>query len=188
MRLDLITNFVIFQLGWIVAVAGAAQGYPWAGVVYAVIWLTLQCRRMDSARRGTLRLALAAALFGWLADSLLVLSGAIAFPGTARLGWLSPLWMVALWLMFSMTLRHSLGWLRERYLLGAVLGLFAGPLAYWAGEQLGAIRLADGGVGLAAVAAAWTLGMLGLLRLEVATRVRGDAGGARAVMTKEPSQ
>lgn len=169
MRFDLVANFLIFQLGWFVSVLGAAYGWPWAGALYAVTWLAVHSLALGSGRGEALRLALAAAALGYVIDSALVLGGAIAFPEQTRLGWPSPLWMMVLWLMFSMTLRHSLGWLRGRYLLAATLGAVGGPLAYWAGEQLGAIQL-TGAIGAAAVAVAWILGMVALLRIEVLSR------------------
>jgi hypothetical protein len=47
------------------------------------------------------------------------------------------------------TLRHSLGWLRGRWLVGAVLGAVGGPLAYLGGESLGALIL-NGNLAIAA--------------------------------------
>jgi len=170
MRLDLVANFLIFQLGWLVAVMGAAVGVPWVGIAYALAWITAQSLIVDEGRGEMLRLGLTAVLLGYGLDSSLVLVGAIAFPEAARLGWPAPLWMAALWLMFSMTLRQSLGWLRGRYLLAALLGALGGPAAYWAGAQLGAVQLLGGGRALAAVAIVWIVGMIALLGLEVLTR------------------
>jgi hypothetical protein len=77
--------------------------------------------------------------------------------------------------MFVMTLRHSLGWLRGRYLLAAALGAVAGPLAYWAGSKLGAIELAGTTRAALAIGAAWTVSMVILLRIEVMTRYAGES-------------
>lgn len=170
MRLDagLVANFVLFQLGWLVSVVGAARGYPLAGVAYAGAWVLLHHWHMRSGRLQELLFVLASAALGFIVDSLLVVSGFIAFPPYARIGFPSTIWMVCLWLMFAMTLRHSLGWLRRRYLLAAVLGGVFGPLAYWAGSRIGAIHL--NGDAVAAIAAAWTGSMIGLLCLERITR------------------
>ena len=95
-------------------------------------------------------------MLGWLADSCLVLTGLIAFPAYTHLGGPSPVWMVALWVAFAATLRHSLGWLRGRWLLGAVLGAIGGPLAYLSGQALGAVAL-HGEAGVLAVAVQFAL-------------------------------
>jgi len=95
-----------------------------------------------------------AAVLGYVADSTLALSGLLAFPPGARLGAPSPVWMVALWMNFAATLGVSLKWLQSRPFIGTLLGAVGGPLAYWAGQDLGALRIA-GWPGLAAVAAVW---------------------------------
>jgi len=177
MSARLVGNFALFQLGWLVAVLGAARGYPLAGVLYAGAWALGHHWHLRGGRLSELMFAAASAALGFLVDSLLVLAGVIAFPDYARVGFPSTIWMVCLWLMFAMTLRHSLGWLRGRYILAAVLGGVFGPLAYWAGSRLGAVELAETGVALAAVAAAWSVSMVGLLRLERITRRQALCSG-----------
>jgi len=51
--------------------------------------------------------------------------------------------MAALWFNFAMLVSISLAWLKGKYLLAAVLGGLAGPVAYWGGEKLGALAIAD---------------------------------------------
>lgn len=169
MRTDLVLNFVVFQVGWIVAVWGAARGYPLAGVVYALGFVIAHHWRMDDGRVSELLFVASSALLGYIVDSALVLTDVIVFPAHAQLGWPTTLWMVCLWVMFSMTLRYSLGWLRGRYLLAALLGALGGPLAYWAGSRLGAIEL-EGYGALLEIGAAWGLSMIVLLGLEAFTR------------------
>jgi len=48
---------------------------------------------------------------------------------------------VMLWMIFAMTLNHSLAWLSQKYYLSILFGAIGGPLAYIAGEKLGAITL-----------------------------------------------
>lgn len=148
-----LANFAAFQAGWFACVLGAANGYPWlgppavlflAGVQWALWW------RSWSA----LLLLTAAAALGYLADSLLVTAGLLAFPEKAQLGGPSPVWMVVLWPNFAAALLESLSWLDGRYVLAALLGAAGGPLAYWGGEQFGAIRLA-GWPAYGAVALEW---------------------------------
>ena len=139
-------NFVAFQCCWFTNVINAANGVPWLGPLVTVLWLTghLASLRGATAPGGTaaeVRVLLAAIAIGWTADSMLTLAGLISFAENAQLGGPSPLWTVALWACFAATLRHSLGWLRARWLLAAVLGAVGGPLAYLGGESLGAISL-----------------------------------------------
>ena len=73
--------------------------------------------------------------------------------------------MVALWMGFATTLRHSLAWLQPRLILAAALGSIGGPLAYYAGERLGAIRIEDASGAYVGVAAIWAIALPALLHL-----------------------
>lgn len=179
-RPALVANFVLFQLGWVVSVVGAARGYPAAGMVYAVVWSTMHHWYISNGRFHELLLVLAGAALGFVVDSLLVLGGVIAFPVHASLGSPSTVWMVSLWVMFAMTLRHSLGWLRGRYLSAVLLGAVFGPLAYWAGSRIGAIHLGDHA--LPAIALVWALSMVGLLVLERLTRAAMPEAAVRGAL------
>jgi len=158
-----LANFIGFQVGWFVCILGAANGRPHLGVLAATVLVGLHLA-WQRFRVAEVLLILIAGMFGYLADSTLVVAGIVSFPETAVLGRPSTLWMVALWMMFAATLHVSLGWLRGRYLTGAIIGALAGPLSYYAGARLGAIDLADPlGMALAVVAAEWILAMPFLL-------------------------
>ena len=168
-----VANLIAFQLCWLAAVLGAAAGMPWLGVLFAALWLPAHVHAAKDSASVELKLVVAAGLLGFAADSLLVLSGFMSFPPQARLGAPTTLWMVVLWLAFAATLRHVLGWLRGRYLLGALLGAVAGPFAYWSGSKLGAVVLTDSAASptasptasLIAVGVVWLLAMPTLLWL-----------------------
>lgn len=154
-----VVNFAAFQAGWFACVLGAAAGRPWLGpvVVAGVVALHLALRR---PRGPEVPLLLFAGGLGYAMDSLLVLGGVLEFPPAARLGGPSALWMVALWVNLGTTLNVSLGWLRGRYLLSAVMGAVAGPLAYWAGARLEAVTFGAAlPISLAVVAVAWAVSL-----------------------------
>ena len=48
-----------------------------------------------------------------------------------------------LWMIFAITINHSLVWLKNRKTLTIFFGAIGGPLAYLAGEKLGAITIVD---------------------------------------------
>lgn len=149
-------NFVAFQGCWFANVLGAANATPWLGPVATGVWMIVHFVRLDGPAATEARVLISAVLLGWAADSTLVLSGLLAFPPFAQLGQPSPVWMVALWVCFAATLRHSLGWLRGRWLVGAALGAVGGPLAYLGGESLGALIL-NGNLAIAAVSLQFAL-------------------------------
>lgn len=172
-------NFAGFQVCWFATVIGAARGAPWLGPVVTVAWLIAHFAGLRAGVWLEARVILVAALLGWIADSTLVLANLIFFPEPTRLGGPSPVWMVALWAGFAATLRHALGWLRGRWLLGAALGAVGGPLAYLGGEALGAVSLA-GSAAVIAVAVQYAVAtplLLGVVQhLErTASATCGDA-------------
>ena len=86
---------------------------------------------------------------------------------------LAPYWMVALWAIFATTLNVSLRWLRGRAVLAAALAAVGGPAAYYAGAQLGALKLVAPGAALAAIGAGWAV--IAPALLAAARRVDGYA-------------
>lgn len=167
-----IVNFLLFQLGWLLSVLASAKGYPWLGVIYAVIWCYLHLRHYELNTNSELMLILFSAALGFTVDSLLVLSGVMSFPEHARLGYPSSLWMVGLWVMFAMTLRHSLQWLADKSWLAVALGLAFGPLAYWAGYRLGAIEIRSDTISILFISLAWGFSMFCLNYFESWSRTR----------------
>ncbi len=97
-----------------------------------------------------------AGVVGLVLDSALSASGVFTFLTNQPGVWVSPPWMVSLWMNFAATLGSSLGWLQGRPLLAALFGGLGGPLSYWAGARLGAIELA-GWPSLAVLAVVWAV-------------------------------
>ena len=181
-----VANFLGFQVTWLACVGGAGQGYPMLGPLAAALWLAVHVSSLGGHGRSAggraadraceMKLLASAAVAGCVLDGALSLGGVIAFPEHAGPAVPTTPWMVALWTAFAATLRHSLDWARRRYALGAVAGAVFGPLAYAAGEALGAITLAAPPLGLLAVAAEWALAMPLLLWLR--ERLEGTPRGA----------
>ena len=162
--MTLALNAAAFQAGWFACVLGAAYGRPWAGVAAAAGLVVLHALQAPRPRQ-ELKLVAIAVLVGALWDSALAAAGWIVFAPEAFGENLAPYWILAMWALFATTLNVSLGWLRARLLLAAVLGLLAGPLAYWAGANLGALELREPAAALGALALGWSALLPGLLLL-----------------------
>lgn len=163
-------NFILFQGGWFACVLGAAHGWPWAGAGAALAIVACHVLRAERPR-GELILVAAAAVIGALWDSALALAGWIRYAGGLVVEDLAPAWIVALWMLFATTLNLSLAWLKRHAALAVVFGAAGGPLAYWAGEELGALVLAERLPALVALAAGWAV--LTPLLLHLAIRFDG---------------
>ena len=106
-----------------------------------------------------------ALLIGIVWDSALVMLGWLDFSSGFFIAGVAPYWILALWALFAITLRHSLAWLQARLLTAAVVGAIAGPLAYWGGLRLGAVILVEPLQALVALSIGWGLFTPLLLRL-----------------------
>jgi hypothetical protein len=134
-----LVNFLLYQVGWFCCVLGAAWHLPWVGTFVALcligvhLWLT-------TARVAQLVLVLVAAAIGLIVDSVQLWAGVFAFSQGVVVEWLPPPWMSVLWIQFATTFQYSMRWLSGRYTMSACFGLAGAPLAFFAGERLGAIE------------------------------------------------
>lgn len=131
-------SLIGLQVGWWACVAGAAHGYPWVGPLFVA---GLVCARLAVSRPKARELSLAwtFAMVGFLFDNLLALAGLVRFTGANSA--IPPLWMVALWVLLSLAVRESLSWFWDRPALASSLAAVFGPLAYLAGDRIGAVSL-----------------------------------------------
>jgi hypothetical protein len=105
-------------------------------------------------------IAVVATLVGIAVDNSLHLVGAVSYVGELTVGY-SPAWLVAIWLGFGPTLRHSQSLFVRRWLNTLLVGFIGGPLAYYGGVKLA--RLSVNGLhGWLSVSVAWALAMSAL--------------------------
>jgi hypothetical protein len=161
-------NAICFQLVWLAAVGGAAQGWWWAGPG-ALLLFALWQLPLSRWPRADLQLMLGAAAVGFLIDSLWVRLELMRFSTPLPWNGVAPVWIVALWMGFALTLNHSLASLKRHPWLAAALGLVGGPLAYGVAERAwDAVDLSEPSwVSLLALGIAWAVVTPLLLRLAV---------------------
>ena len=135
-----ILNFILFQLGWFVCILGAAYNYVYEAIFMSLVIIFLHLK-VTKNNTNDLKLFIFALTIGFFFDGFLQLQQLIVYFNP---GWpypLPPLWILVLWVIFAMTLNHSLKWMKGRVLIAMLFGLIGGPLAYLAGEKLNAIIL-----------------------------------------------
>jgi hypothetical protein len=133
-----IIQFVGFQAAWCAAVFGAAGGQFWLGPVALLLWLAFYAL-LSGRPKLEITIALIALLLGLVIDSLLIGNGVYTPRGLIGGLTLTPPWMLSLWINFGTLVNGSLSWLRGRYWLGAFLGSWGGPAAYYSGHRAGAL-------------------------------------------------
>jgi len=161
----------LFQSAWFITILAAANGLPYVGPLFTLIWIGFHLLLISGHRKSECILFISAAFTGYTLEFMLVMSKMIVYPSQTMLGILVPIWMITLWINLAATLHYSLSWLKNRYLASAVLAAVAAPLAYGAGARLGAIQL-SGTPALILIALAWSLAMPFLFWL---TTVFGDS-------------
>lgn len=171
--MNVVINFVVFQIGWLASVVGGAQQTPWAGVVAAAIAVGLHLRVAERPANEVMLLGACAAL-GAVFDSALVTLGLVAYPSGMFADGVAPYWIITMWVLFGTTLNVSLRWMRASPLLAAALGLIGAPLAYYGGQKLGGISLLQPTAALVALGVGWAVMMPVLTAL--AERLDGMPG------------
>jgi hypothetical protein len=139
---SVLINFILFQVGWIACVWGAANNYGWLGPILVAITVTLQLCLLTERYVEETRFVIICGITGFVLETVFIL-GKVYLPVGQMDVRICPPWMAALWFNFAMLVSISLSWLKGKYLLAAILGGFTGPVAYWGGEKLGAITVAD---------------------------------------------
>ena len=120
------------------AVAGAAAGQAWFGPVACAIFIL---GHLPYADRHDLRIVLVLIPLGFVVDSIYAASGMITYASHWPHPDIAPVWIIALWIAFGLTIRHSMRVLVEKPLVGAILGAIFGPVSYWfAGNVWGAAQ------------------------------------------------
>jgi len=163
-KAQVIANFVLFQLGWIACVMGAAKGLAWAGTVCAtliVAWHVWRAARPIDEINLVLRVVLTGAVF----DTLMLQLGLISYASGVLVAGVAPHWILALWALFATSLNVSMNWLKARRVWAAVLGAVSGPPPYWAAVRMGAATFDKPLAAVAALALGWAAIMPLLLML-----------------------
>lgn len=177
------SNLVGYQIVWFVAVIGAGRGLAWPAVLAACAFVAWQLAT-SRHRLFDLHLIGIALLLGLLLDGSLAFGGwlryAAAAPAVPSGG--APLWILALWAAFALTLTKSLRFLHKRLWLAAAFGALGGPLAYLGAERgWGAVVfVAPAWQGLLGLALGWALAIVILTRRARRLRPRND--GAMIVL------
>ncbi len=128
--MNMLLNLVLFQIGWVITVAGAGNGYWWAGPLSLLV-LAAVTFKLTPWPRTDFALMCAACLIGLLIDTAYVQLGLLRYAEPVPFMDLAPIWILGMWMSFALTLNHSMRFFKQHLGLAAVFGLIGGPLAYF---------------------------------------------------------
>lgn len=152
----IVLNFVACQLAWSACVLGGANGRPLAGALVAAAVIGLHLLLARRALPEAL-LIVTASVIGLVWDSALIAIGLFSYPSGTLVPGLAPYWMIALWAVFATSLNLSMGFLKGRLWLAALVGGIGGPVSYLAGGRLGGLEMSDPVLALGAQALGWAV-------------------------------
>ena len=123
-----LTNLVLFQLAWLCCALLTANASWLTPLIVALHFALSPTKRSDAK-------LLPFALFGCVIDYILFQLNVISFAAEQF-----PLWLLCLWVMFVLSINHSLSWLGKCKLwLVAIIGAFGGALSYLGALNFSAI-------------------------------------------------
>lgn len=130
---------ICFEGIWCACVFGAAWGHPWLGPAAATLWIAFHLKRSTNRGREFALITFAGA-FGLVADALLIRLGGLSYTGLPENAVFGPVWILALWMAFAISVNVSFTWLRGRALLASSLGIAGGLFSYACGRRLGVVE------------------------------------------------
>ena len=159
--LRLAWSVIGLNVGWFACVLGAAWDLHWLSLVIVLLLVVIHMFVIGRERfPPAILLGLASLMVGLVSDTALIALGAYE-PNR----WLIPnpittIWLLMLWVNFSLALNESLKWLQKHLFVSAITGSIFGPLAYLAGSRLGAVQITPPVfTGLLQIGAAWFIAM-----------------------------
>lgn len=121
-------NFSIYQANWCICIIWG-NTLSWVALLLLAVHLYL-----TPYRKADLQLIALVTCMGILLDGILKAIGFFSFTTD---NFPIPFWLIVIWMTLATLPNHSLGWLKDKTFTAGMLGMIAGPLAYWAGTRLG---------------------------------------------------
>lgn len=133
-----VINFLFFYFGWGLCLQQASINSGWLGPL-VVLGMFLFHLYMIQERLFELVFVPTMAFLGSITDTVYMWSGLITYEAMPSwLNWWAPPWIFSVWVLFAMSINHSLIWMKERWWLAIIFGAGGACLTYSAGEVIGA--------------------------------------------------
>ncbi len=176
-RYTSLLNYLFYQAGWFACVLGAAAGRPWLGFLLAAALIGAHLWLSHDRRHELRRIGLAVAM-GGAVEAAQIAAGTYYFTSGTVIAVLPPPWLLIMWAQMATTFDFSLRPIVSRPVAAVVFGALGGPIAFLAGERLGAVTLQRPLVpGLLLLAISWAIAMTGFAfveRRDTRRRLFGD--------------
>ena len=181
MSKSLITNFLLFQIGWFACVLGGAYDLVIIGSTIAIAVIAYHLYQANDTAQ-EIHLLILALIIGLVFESIVTTQGLARYSHGQLFDFIAPLWMILMWPLFATTLNLSMRWLKGLApLLIALIGALFAPLAYYAGNRLGAVEYDYFSLSMGIIAIAWAV----LLPALVMMSLKHDGYSVSAISTND---
>jgi uncharacterized protein DUF2878 len=178
-----LVNYALYQIGWFACVLGGASHRPWTGCLIALILVGVHLA-LTVERSLEVRLVVLATCVGAVVEMLQIAAGTYRFTSGTVTDALPPPWLLAMWAQFATTFRFSLRSVVTRPVPAVLFGAAGGPIAFLAGERLGAVTLLPPlAYGLLRLSVSWAIALM--IFSAVVRRVAPERGADYARMPVE---
>ena len=131
-----VTNLILFKLGWVACVMLAASGKPLLATLAVALVASLHLLSVPVVVKEAL-LLMAAAFIGLGWETLLVSTGLVQYPTVAATGAIAPHWIVAMWVLFATTVNHGLRWVKKHWAVSVLAGwAMLLPVLVWIADTI----------------------------------------------------
>jgi len=154
---SIIINFLLFQLGWFACVLGGAYDQVLIGSLIAILVIAYHLYRANETKQELFLLTIAL-IIGFVFESTVTAQGLARYTHGQAFDVIAPFWMILMWPLFATTLNLSMRWLKNLSPLPvSLVGAIFAPLAYSAGNKLGAVEYNNLTLSLSIIAIAWAV-------------------------------
>ena len=183
MRHSQLINYALYQIGWFACVLGGASHRPWTGLLIALILVGVHLA-LSLERSLEVRLVVLATAVGAVVEMVQIAAGTYRFTSGTVTDALPPPWLLAMWAQFATTFRFSLRSVVTRPVPAVLFGAAGGPIAFLAGERLGAVTLLPPlAYGLLRLSVSWAIALI--IFSAVVRRIAPERGADYARMPEE---
>ena len=131
MRYNKIINVLFFYLCWWLSIYGAKNEMYLLGIISVSIYMIFHFIFLTQSYCEYYFIIICF-LVSFIFDTIFLNLNLISYNGILPIKYsLLPLWVLSLWLCFSLSIFHSFSFLQKKYFRTSVLGIISGPVIYY---------------------------------------------------------
>lgn len=156
--LNQIIGTLTFMIGVVACYFVAIKQVPWLGMAVVLLIILIDLLQDKKLIRNKVKLVAVVALAAAVMETLLIVTSVYSVSPSSRLldfQFILPIWILALWVNFSVRIISNLVFTRGKHFVNALLGIVFAVLIFRSAERFGLLELTHGVYSLVVIAVAW---------------------------------